>query len=119
MAAGSRADDPALTISGTVRVSEALRGGVETSDRMIILLMDPQLGRPVASKIIPHMFLPQSFSISAPAGSAGKAYDLRIVSDKDGQPVNSVPGEVVGRSKEPIPLGTSGLDFLLDTPFRR
>ena len=108
-----------MTISGTVRVSEALRGGVETSDRMIILLMDPQLGRPVASKIIPHMFLPQSFSISAPAGSAGKAYDLRIVSDKDGQPVNSVPGEVVGRSKEPIPLGTSGLDFVLDTSFRR
>ena len=111
--------DPRLIIAGTVRVVEGLRAGLEPSDRMIVLLMDPQTGRPAATKIIPHLLLPQAFSIAAPPGSAGKSYYLRIITDKDGQPVNSVPGEVVGRSTSPIPVGTKDIDFVLDSPYQR
>ncbi len=115
--------EAALSIRGEVRVSEKLKGNVDPRDRLVILLFDPELSRPVANKIIPHTLLPQRFSISPPPGQvasgSGKAYDLRILTDKDGQPFNAVPGEVIGRSKQPIPLGTSDLVFELNEPYRR
>ena len=116
---GEGRPDPTLTIRGTLRVAEALRAGVEPSDRLVILLMDPVSKRPIATKIIPHVLIPQTFSISAPPGNAGKSFYLRILTDKDGQPVNAVEGEVIGRSGVPVPLGTTDLDFVLDQPFRR
>ncbi|MCZ6628267.1 MAG: hypothetical protein O7E56_08575 [SAR324 cluster bacterium] len=111
--------DDKLSIQGVVRVHPNLRNSVQPSDRLIILLFPPESGRPVASKIIPHVFLPQSFSISVPPQAAGKSYSLRILTDKDNNPFNSVPGEVIGRSKTPIPIGSKGVDFLLDRPYVR
>jgi hypothetical protein len=113
------AERPAGSIRGVVRVAESLRAGVTPSDRLVILLMDAQLGRPVATKIIPHLLLPQAFTIAPPAGSSARAYHLRILTDKDGDPLNAVEGEVIGRSKTPIALGTKDLQFILDTPYRR
>jgi hypothetical protein len=85
----------------------------------VILAFDPEQDQPVASKIIPHAFLPQRFSIAVPAEGAKKAYHLRVLTDKDGQPFNPVQGELIGRSKTPIPLGTSDLVFELDSPFQQ
>lgn len=117
--AAQQAGGAAEAIRGVVRVVDSLRAGVAPSDRLVILLMDPRLGRPVATKIIPHLLLPQAFTIAPPAGSTAKAYHLRILTDKDGDPVNAVQGEVIGRSKTPIAIGTRDLEFILDTPYRR
>ncbi len=108
-------------VRGVVRVAPGLEGGIDPADRLVIRLVDPQTGRPVASKIVPHLFPPQRFSIGLPPGVAANAdnrYGLTILTDKDNDPANAVAGEIVGHSKAPILLGTSGLDFLLDQPYR-
>ena len=46
-------------------------------------------------------------------------YSLRILTDKNNQPFEPSPGEVVGRSQTLIPLGTHNLQFVLDQPYTR
>ena len=46
-------------------------------------------------------------------------YSLRILTDKDGQPFQAAKGELIGRSKDLVPLGTTNLDFVLDSPYVR
>ena len=121
-AAGPPEASPERSIRGVVRASPELAGRVATSDRLVILLFDPAVGRPVATRIIPKAFLPQAFSIGLPEGMAvtpGAGYDLRILTDKDDNPFRAAPGEIIGRSLEPIPLGTRELDFVMDTPYQR
>ena len=106
-----------FSISGTITVSKALSSNVVPTDRLVLLMFDPELGRPVANKIIPHALLPQKFTISLPPGArpnAKKSYSLRILTDKDNNPFGSAPGEVIGRSAEPVPLGTTDLKFVMD-----
>jgi hypothetical protein len=114
-------EDPARTIRGTVRVAPALAKHVTPQDRLIVMLFDPQAGRPAAIKIIPHTLLPQAFSIGLPPGAAPNpaGYSLRIVTDKDNSPFNAAPGELVGRSAQLVPLGTSNVEFVLDQPYVR
>jgi hypothetical protein len=111
--------DPARTISGTITVAPKLAANVAKSDRLIVLLFDPELGRPAAMLIIPHALIPQKFSISAPDAAPGKRFFLRVISDKDNNPFQAAPGEVAGRSKEPIALGTHDITFELDEPYTR
>jgi hypothetical protein len=121
MVAEGAPEDPARTIRGTVRVAAALAKNVTPQDRLIVMLFDPQAGRPAAIKIIPHTLLPQEFSIALPPGAAPNpaGYSLRIITDKDNSPFNAAPGELVGRSPNLVPLGTTGVDFVLDQPYVR
>ncbi len=115
-------DDPRFAISGTIVVSRALQGRVDASDRLVVLLFDPDTPRPLAFKIIPHTLLPQKFTVALPPearGSLKPGYHLRILTDKNNDPLGSVEGEVVGRSLETIPLGTTGLVFELNQPYVR
>ena len=121
---GSPSDaDPTYSISGTIRVSQALQGDVAPSDHLIILLFDPENPRPVSFKIIPHALLPQAFTITLPENARAhlrkEGYNLHVLTDKDNNPFGAVPGEVVGRSSKPIPLGTTDLNFVLDQPYQR
>jgi hypothetical protein len=119
-AAPEGGEDPRRTIAGVVRVAPALAGSVAPADRLVVLLFDPEAGRPVATKIVPHVLLPQRFSISLPPGAPVKAgYSLRILTDKNNSPFEPAPGEVVGRSAQPIPPGTRDVDFVLDQPYTR
>lgn len=122
-ASGDRQDDdPRFAISGTVVVSKALQSRVAPKDRLVVLLFDPDTPRPLAFKIIPHILLPQKFTIALPPNARGSlkpGYHLRILTDKNNDPFGSVEGEVVGRSRETIPLGTTGLVFELDQPYVR
>ncbi|HKJ00005.1 MAG TPA: hypothetical protein VKB51_16125 [bacterium] len=112
--------DPARSIEGTITVSKQLASNIEPSDHLVILMFDPDQPRPVAFKIIPHALLPQRFVVSLPPGTpAKKAYNLHVVTDKDNNPFGAAPGELVGRSSKPIPLGTTDLKFELDQPYTR
>ena len=121
--ASSPAIDPQLSIQGTMTVVSELRAGVSSNDRVVIMLFDMSKGRPVAMKFIPHFYDGQPFSIGQADAMRGQtlqgAYSLRILIDKNNQPFQSVPGEVIGRSAAPIPLGTKDLQFVLDTPYTR
>jgi hypothetical protein len=114
--------DPKYSIAGTITVSKALAADVQPSDHIVILLFDPDNPRPVSFKIIPHALLPQRFTITLPEGAragAKKGYNLHVLTDKDNNPFGAAPGEVVGRSSKPIPLGTTDLKFVLDQPYTR
>ena len=92
------------------------------SGRLIILLFDAEIQQPVAFQISNSDNLPQAFSIALPPqlrNNAKSAYQLRILTDTNQQPFESAPGEIIGRSPQPIPLGTNDLQFPLDTPYNR
>src|SRR5262245_41547324 len=77
-------EDPKRTIRGTVRAAPALAKQVAPEDRLIVMLFDPEAGRPAAVKIVPNAKLPQPFAIGLPPGAPAKAgYQLRILTDKD------------------------------------
>ncbi|MDH5751535.1 MAG: hypothetical protein OEZ59_03855 [Deltaproteobacteria bacterium] len=117
---GGGGGDPAKMIQGTIVVADELKDRISPRDHLYIMLFDPDGTRPVSIKKIPHIYLPFNFSIGIPSegqpSSSGK-YLLRVLTDKDNSPFNSVEGEVVGRSSEPIALGTSNLVFTLDQPY--
>lgn len=122
MMGGGGDADPKFSISGTITVSKALAGTVEPSDRLIILLRDPAQMPPLAFKIIPHTLLPQHFTITLPERAREKVlpgYVLTVLTDKDNNPFGAAPGEVVGRSPKPVPLGTTDLKFELNAPYTR
>ncbi len=122
LTAGSRTA-AAVSISGTVDVVPEMREHIESSDRMVIMLFDPKQGRPAAFKILPAFRLPQSFAIGAadamPGTSLSGSYSLRILTDKNQQPFESAPGEVIGRSSAPIALGTENVRMLMNMPYSR
>ena len=117
------ADKPEDSIQGIVRVSPDLLKQVSSTDKLIIMLFDPSQGRPVAFKFVESPSFPMEFQIG-PLDAMGTTdlvgpYSLRILTDKDGQPFQAAEGELIGRSKDMVPLGTSNLDFVLDSPYVR
>ena len=116
-------EDPSSMIQGRVIVSAELQSQVSEADRLVIMLFDLNLGRPVALKIIPHFQKNQSFTIGQAQAMPGQklkgAYSLRILTDKNNQPFQSATGEIIGRSADLIPLGTQGLEFVLDQNYVR
>lgn len=116
-------DDPSKVIHGTVSVDDALKSKVSSTDRLIVMLFDPKQTRPVAFKIIPHFQDGQAFSIGQSNAMPGQtlkgAYSLRIITDKNNQPFESAPGEVVGRSTELVELGTKDFFMILNQEYQR
>ena len=117
------ADKPEDSIQGIVRVSSDLLKQISPTDKLIIMLFDPSQGRPVAFKFVESPSFPMEFQIG-PSNAMGTTdlvgpYSLRILTDKDGQPFQAAEGELIGRSKDMVPLGTSNLDFVLDSPYVR
>ena len=119
----AKTDSPEKSIRGTIKVSADLQDQVGSADRLIIMLFDPKLGRPVAIKIVNDFRPPQNFSIGQ-SNTMGEQilhgkYSLRILTDKNNQPFQAVPGEIIGRSQDLISLGTANLVFELDQPYVR
>ena len=116
-------DSPENSISGIVKASPKLSNLVSPEDRLVIMLFDPEKGRPVAVKILENFKLPQKFSIghSNALGInpfSGK-FSLRILTDKNNQPFESVIGEIIGRSKKLIALGAKNIEFVMDQNYVR
>ncbi|MBF0286445.1 MAG: hypothetical protein HQM14_01390 [SAR324 cluster bacterium] len=115
--------DPSTMIQGKITVAPDLLSHVKESDRLIIMLFDATIGRPVAIKILSQFVNNQSFSIGQEDAMPGQRlkgeYSLRIITDKNNQPFESSPGELIGRSKEQISLGTNGLLFQLNQEYKK
>jgi len=96
---------------------------VDSEDRLVIMLFDPKKGRPVAIKMLEKFNLPQKFSIGQSNAMGGQTlsgkYSLRILTDKNNQPFQSFPGEIIGRSQDLISLGVNNLEFVLDQLYLR
>jgi len=117
------ADSPENSISGIVKASTKLSNLVSPDDRLVIMLFDPEKNKPVAVKILDNFKLPQKFTIghSNALGIqpfSGK-FSLRILTDKNNQPLESVIGEIIGRSKKLVALGTKNIEFVMDQNFVR
>ena len=114
---------PETSISGTVIVPSFFLNELDLTDRLVIMLFEKDKSRPVAIKILSNFNPPQKFSIGQSNSMTGQilkdGYYLRILTDKNNQPFQSVPGELIGRSKELIPLGTHNLEFELDEEYIR
>ena len=112
-----------VNISGTVNVKSIFRNQLDQKDRLVIMLFDKDLNRPVAIKILTNFNPPQKFSIGQSDAMQGQIlkgeYSLRILTDKNEQPFQSVTGELIGRSKDLIPLGKQNLKFVLDQKYTR
>ena len=77
----------------------------------------------MAFRILDRFELPQDFSIGV-SDAMGEVelkgpFSLRILTDRNNQPFESSPGELIGRSQELLPLGTHGIVFLLDRKYTR
>ncbi len=119
----AKIDTPETSISGIVVVASELQDQLDSTERLVIMLFDPKQGRPVAIKMVDNFISPQQFSIGQANAMGGQAlngkYSLRILTDKNNQPFQSVPGEIIGRSESLISLGTDNLEFVLDQPYTR
>ncbi|MBI3993310.1 MAG: hypothetical protein HY342_08545 [Candidatus Lambdaproteobacteria bacterium] len=116
------AADPAMSIEGTITAAPAVAGNVSPSDRVVVLAFKPDQSRPVAFEILPSAALPLRFRLSVPPNETearATGVYLRVLTDKDGSPFNAAPGEIVGRSTQPVKLGTTGLEFVMDQPYIR
>ena len=116
-------DSQKNSISGIVKVSPKLSNLVSPEDRLVIMLFDPKKNRPVAVKILENFKLPQKFSIGH-SNALGihpfwGEFSLRILTDKNNQPFESVIGEIIGRSKKLIALGTKNIEFVMDQNYVR
>ena len=119
----ARRNDPETNISGTVDVSPKFKDLVAAEDRLVIMLFDPELARPVAFRILENIQFPLDFKIGAsdamPGAQLKGPFSLRILTDKNNQPFESAPGELIVRSAEALPLGSRGLSFILNQEYRR
>jgi hypothetical protein len=112
----------AMSIDGTITAAPALAANVSPSDRVVVLAFKPDQSRPVAFEILPSATLPLRFRLTVPPGETEARTSgvyLRVLTDKDGSPFNAAPGEIIGRSAEPVRLGTTGLEFVMDQPYIR
>ena len=119
----AKMDTPATSISGTITVAPDKQGQLSPTDSLVIMLFDPKQGRPVAIKMFEDFNPPQKFSIGQANAMSGQTlngkYSLRILTDKNNQPFQSVPGEIIGRSNSLLSMGTADVKFVLDQSYTR
>ena len=114
------------SVSGVVDVTHEVLarglGDVNKQDHLLVLLVDPATGRPVASHMESILVPPQSFVVGQQEAMGdfdpqGRYYVVAIT-DKDGNGMQPAPGELYGRTAQPVPLGTQEIQLMLDRPFR-
>ena len=110
-------------IQGVVNVEKKYINKIKPSDRLIIMLFDPKIIRPVAIRILSKFTLPQKFSIGVSDTFDGNfiegPFSLRILTDNNMKPFVSNKGELIGRSKNLIDLGNNKISFFLDEEYNR
>lgn len=118
---GSSADDSNRTIQGTIRVRADLAQHVSPGDRLVLKLFHPGNGVELDAKyaILPTFTLPVDFRIAPTFDMSGrskwKSYVVQAFTDKDGDVLSVVPGELSASTAGVVPLGTIGVDLELNT----
>jgi hypothetical protein len=108
-------DDSRKFIQGTIDVRPDLVRHVSPEDRLVIKLFHPGDGVELDAKyaILAAFSLPVDFRIAPTfdmsGGSKWKSYVVQVFTDKDGDVLSVAPGELLGDTQEPVPLGTTGL----------
>ena len=107
------------SISGVILSAKGVGGGIIKTDNAHVLLFDPKTLELVASQIINPFLPPLTFSVGQDDTrlQLRGSYRLLVLTDKDGNPNRSSPGEVIGQLTPSIPLGTERVEYSLDRPF--
>ena len=119
-AAPSAGEGQMRSISGTVTVAPDLARHVGPDDRLIIKLYRPSGGVELDAKyqIVPSFELPLEFHAAPSIDMSGQtkfdAYVVEAFTDKNADVLAIAPGELIARTPEPVPLGTTGLRLELN-----
>lgn len=111
-----------LTIRGTLTVAPELAANIGEGDRLVIKSYHPQGGVEMDAKyqIVKRFELPLEFVVAPSILMSGEtkfdAYVVEMFTDKDNDVLAVAPGELLARTDEPVPLGTTGLALELNTP---
>ena len=120
-AAAGWADESRRFIRGTIDVRPDLTQHVSPEDRLVIKLFHPGDGVELDAKyaILETFTLPVEFRIAPTfdmsGGSKWKSYVVQVFTDKDSDVLSVAPGELLGGTTDPVPLGTTGLALELDS----
>ena len=115
IAAASADDRPMRSISGTLTVAPDLARHVGPDDRLIIKLYRPSGGVELDAKyqIVSSFELPLEFHAAPSIDMSGQtkfdAYVVETFTDKNADVLAIAPGELIARTPEPVPLGTTDL----------
>jgi hypothetical protein len=102
-------------ISGTLTVAPDLARHIGPDDRLIIKLYRPSGGVELDAKyqIVSSFELPLEFHAAPSIDMSGQtkfdAYVIEAFTDKNADVLAIAPGELIARTPEPVPLGTSDL----------
>lgn len=113
--AGWAAESGAQMIRGTIQVAPALAEQVVPGDRLIIKLFHPGDGVELDAKyqIVDDFTLPRELVAAPSIDMSGQTkfddYVVEVFTDKDRDVLSVAPGELIARTPEPVPLGTTGL----------
>ena len=114
-------DESRKFIQGTIDVHPDLIHNVSPEDRLVIKLFHPGDGVELDAKyaIQATFTLPVEFRIAPTFDMSGrskwKSYVVQVFTDKDADVLSVAPGELFGGTRDPVPLGTTGLVLELDT----
>ncbi|MDH4224171.1 MAG: hypothetical protein OEW12_00820 [Deltaproteobacteria bacterium] len=94
---------------------------VVKSDRLVLMLLDPETGEIRGMKIEPQALPPQVFIIGEEnlrgmASSSGE-YRLVALTDKDGEISKPSPGEVIGVYRHLVKWGQKEVQLMFNRPF--
>jgi hypothetical protein len=107
-------------IRGTLTVAADLAHHIGPDDRLIIKLYHPKDGVELDAtfQIVPRFELPLEFLAAPSVDMSGRtkfdAYVLELFTDKDDNVLGTAPGELLARTLDPVPLGTTGLQLELN-----
>ena len=114
-AAAGWADASKKAIQGTINIPADLVPRISPDDRLVLKLFHPGNGVELDAKysILPTFSLPVEFRIAPTLDMTGrskwKSYVVQAFTDRDGDVLSVVPGELFATTPGPVPLGTSGL----------
>jgi hypothetical protein len=119
-AADVAAESGLPAIRGVLTVAPSLAHHIGRDDRLIIKLYHPKDGVELDARyqIVPRFAVPFPFLAAPSIDMSGRtkfdAYVIEIFTDKNENVLESVPGELIARTPEPVPLGTTGLRLELN-----
>ncbi len=107
-------------IQGEIRVRADMAHHIAAGDRLIIKLYVPRDGIEHDPKfqILSDFTLPLTFKIAPTIDMSGRtkwpSYIVEVFTDKDHDVLSVVAGELIARTAELVPLGTTGLGLELN-----